>query len=134
MNGTCVGTYVQLTFVIHQQLTYKNMSNSVHNCESCSCMNCQGNELIVHVRIRKILLTVLTIVVICCSVSQLYKYKWSGNKVPCTTYNSNHVLGLLIVFLLTNFIYCLVDLTSALAACSQLSVITNNLSPANYLI
>ena len=30
---------VQLTFVIHQQLTYKNMLNSVHNCESRSRMN-----------------------------------------------------------------------------------------------
>ena len=40
---------VQLTFVIHQQLTYKNMSNSVHNCESLSRMNYQGNGLIAHV-------------------------------------------------------------------------------------
>ena len=49
LNGTCVGTNVQLTFVIHQQLTYKNMSNSVHNCESHSHMNYQGNGLIAHV-------------------------------------------------------------------------------------
>ena len=49
MNGTCLGTNVQLTFVIHQQLTYKNMSNSVHNCESHSPMNYQGNGLIVYV-------------------------------------------------------------------------------------
>ena len=34
---------------IHQQLTYKNVSNSVHNCESCSHMNYQGNGLIAHV-------------------------------------------------------------------------------------
>ena len=34
MNGTCAGTNVQLTFVIHQQVTYKNMSNSVHNSEN----------------------------------------------------------------------------------------------------
>ena len=34
MNGTCVGTNVQLTFVIHQQVTCKNMSNSVHNSEN----------------------------------------------------------------------------------------------------
>ena len=49
LNGTRVGTNVQLTFIIHQHLTYKNISNSVHNCESCSHMNYQGNELIVHV-------------------------------------------------------------------------------------
>ena len=49
MNGTCVGTNVQLTFDIHQQLTYKNMSNSVHNCESCSRKNYQGDRLIAHV-------------------------------------------------------------------------------------
>ena len=49
MNGTRVGTNVQLTFVIHQQLTYKNMLNSIYNCESRSCMNYQGNGLIVHV-------------------------------------------------------------------------------------
>ena len=48
-NGTYVGTNVQLTFVIHQQLTYKSMSNFVHNCESRSRMNYQGNGLIVHV-------------------------------------------------------------------------------------
>ena len=67
---------------------------------------------------------VLTIVVSCCSVSQLYKYKQSGNKVRSTYerwlvfklalyYNSDHVLGLPIVML-----------TSALTACSQLLVIT----------
>ena len=39
----------QLTFIIHQQLTYKNMSNSVHNCESRSHKNYQGNGLIAHV-------------------------------------------------------------------------------------
>ena len=49
LNGTRVGTNVQLTFVIHQQLTYKNMSNSVHNCESRSHMNYQGNRLIARV-------------------------------------------------------------------------------------
>ena len=49
LNRTCVGINVQLTFVIHQQLTYKNMLNSVHNCESRSCMNYQGNGLIAHV-------------------------------------------------------------------------------------
>ena len=49
LNGTRVGTNMQLAFVIHQQLTYKKMSNSVHNCESCSCMNYQGNGLITHV-------------------------------------------------------------------------------------
>ena len=48
----------------------KNMSNSVHNCESPR-MNYQGNGLIAQ----------LTIVVSCSSVSQLYKYKQSGNKV-----------------------------------------------------
>ena len=46
---TRVGTNVQLTFVIHQQLTYKNMSNSVYNCESRSHMNYRGNRLIAHV-------------------------------------------------------------------------------------
>ena len=76
MNGTRVGTDVQLTFVIHQQLTCENMSNSVHNCKSCSRINYQGNGLIAHVRIRNILLMALTIVVSCCSVS---KYKQSGN-------------------------------------------------------
>ena len=35
-HGTCVGTNVQITLVIHQQLTYRNMLNSVHNCESHS--------------------------------------------------------------------------------------------------
>ena len=50
MNGTRVGTNVQLTFIIHQQLTYKNMSNSVHNFKSRSCMNFQGNRLIVRVQ------------------------------------------------------------------------------------
>ena len=49
MNGTRVGTNVQLTFAIHQQLTYKNISNSVHNCESRSRMNYQGDGLIAHV-------------------------------------------------------------------------------------
>ena len=49
MNGTRVGTNVQLTFVIHQQLTYKNILNSVHNCESHSRMNYQGDGLIAHV-------------------------------------------------------------------------------------
>ena len=38
MHGTSVGTRVQLTCaIIHQQLSYKNMSNSVHNCESNTC-------------------------------------------------------------------------------------------------
>ena len=56
MNGTCVGTNVQLTFVIHQQVTYKNLSNSVHNSENYtlnvlinSHINYQGNGLIAHV-------------------------------------------------------------------------------------
>ena len=49
LNGTRVGTNVQLTLVIHQQLTYKNISNSVHNCESRSRMNYQGIGLIAHV-------------------------------------------------------------------------------------
>ena len=49
LNGTRLGTNVPLIFVIHQQLTYKNMSNSVHNCESRSHMNYQGNGLIAHV-------------------------------------------------------------------------------------
>ena len=84
MNGTRVGTKLQLTFIIHQQLTYKNMLNSVHNCESRSCMNYEGNGLKVHVHIRNILLMALTIVVSCSSVSQLYKYKQSGNKVRST--------------------------------------------------
>ena len=39
MHETRVGTNVQLTFVIHQQLTYKNMLNSVHNCESHTRIN-----------------------------------------------------------------------------------------------
>ena len=34
MNGTRVGTNVQLTFIIHQQVTYKNMLSSVHNGEN----------------------------------------------------------------------------------------------------
>ena len=67
LNGTRVGTNVHLTFAIHQQLTYKNMLNSVHNCESRSRMNYQGN-IAVHVRIRNILLMALTIVVSCCIV------------------------------------------------------------------
>ena len=56
MHETRVGTNVQLTFVIHQQLTYKNMLNSVHNCESHthnafinSRINYEGNGLIVHI-------------------------------------------------------------------------------------
>ena len=73
MHETRVGTNVQLTFVIHQQLTYKNMLNSVHNCESHtrkafinSRINYQGNGLIAH--IYEIFLMALTIVVSCCSV------------------------------------------------------------------
>ena len=56
MHETRVGTNVQLTFVIHQQLTYKNLLNSVHNCESHtrnafinSRINYQGNGLIAHI-------------------------------------------------------------------------------------
>ena len=56
MHETRVGTNVQLTFVIHQQLTHKNMLNSVHNCEShtrnafiSSRINYQGNGLIAHI-------------------------------------------------------------------------------------
>ena len=52
MHETRVGTNMQLTFVIHEQLTNKNMLNSVHNCESHtrinSLINYQGNGLIVH--------------------------------------------------------------------------------------
>ena len=73
MHETRVGTNVQLTFVIHQLLTYKNMLNSVHNCESHtrnafinSRINYQGNGLIAH--IYEIFLMALTIVVSCCSV------------------------------------------------------------------
>ena len=84
MHGTRVGTNVQLTFVIHQQLTYQN---SVHNCESNthsalinSRINCQGNGLIAHIILSNILMA-LIIVVFCCSVPQLYKNKQSGNKV-----------------------------------------------------
>ena len=56
MHGTRVGKKMQLTFIIQQQLTYKNLSNSVHNCESHthnafinSHINYQGNELIAHI-------------------------------------------------------------------------------------
>ena len=56
MNGRHVGTNVQLTFVIHQQVTYKSLSNSVHNSENYahnalinSHINYQGNGLIAHV-------------------------------------------------------------------------------------
>ena len=56
IHGTRVGTNVQLTFIIHEQLTYKNMLNSVHNCESHtrnalinSRINYQGNGLIAHI-------------------------------------------------------------------------------------
>ena len=92
MHGTHVGTQVQLTFVIHQQLTYKNMSNSVHNCESNthsalinSCVNCQGNDgLIAHNILSNILMALIIVVRICCSVPQLHKYKQSGNKVRST--------------------------------------------------
>ena len=86
MHETCVGTNMQLTFVIHQQLTYKNILNSVHNCESHARINFrinyQGNGLIAH--IKEIFLMALTIVVSCCSVPQLYKYKQSENKVRNT--------------------------------------------------
>ena len=75
----CRHINIQLTFIIHQQLTFKNMSNSVHTCESCSHMNYQG-KWVISACIRNILLMALTIV-FCCSVSQLYKYKHSGNKV-----------------------------------------------------
>ena len=37
MNGTRVGTNVQLTFIIYQQVTYQNTSNSVHNSENYIC-------------------------------------------------------------------------------------------------
>ena len=84
MNGTHVGTNMQLTFVIYRQLTYKNMLNSVHNCESHFRMNYQGNGLTAHVAIRNVLLRAFTIVVSCCSVSQLYKYKQRGNKERST--------------------------------------------------
>ena len=83
MNGTHVGTNVQLTFIIHQQLAYKNMSNLVLNCESSSRMNYQGNR-VNSACIRNILLMALTIIVFCCSVSQLYKYKQNRNKVRST--------------------------------------------------
>ena len=65
MHETRLGTNVQLTFVIHQQLTYQNMLNSVHNCESHTCnafINSHINWLIA------IFLMALTIVVSCCSV------------------------------------------------------------------
>ena len=86
MNGTRVGTNVQLTFVIHQQVTYKNMSNSdVHNSENYtrnalinSHINYQGNSACNKIII---LIMVLTIVISCCSVPQLYEYKQNGNKV-----------------------------------------------------
>ena len=39
MNGTHVSTNMQITFVIYQQLTYKNKSNSVHNCEATHVMH-----------------------------------------------------------------------------------------------
>ena len=87
MNGTRVDTNMQLTFVIHQQVTYKNMSNSVHNSENYTCnalinsrINYQGNSACN----KNILIMVLIVVVSCCSVSQLYKYKQSGKKVRST--------------------------------------------------
>ena len=56
MHETRVGTNMQLTFVIHQRLTYKNMLNPVHKCESHtrnafinSCINYQGIGLIAHI-------------------------------------------------------------------------------------
>ena len=60
------------------------MSNSVHNCESRSHMNYQGNEWDDSACIRNIFLMALTIVVSCCGVSQLYKYKQSENQVRST--------------------------------------------------
>ena len=70
MHGTCVS-------VIPQQLPYKNMSNSVHNCESNtrstlinSRINYQGYTLIAH--ICKEYFMALIIV--------MYTYKQSGNK------------------------------------------------------
>ena len=61
MYETRVGTNVQLTFVIDQGLTYKNMLNSVHKCESHthnafinSRINYQGIGLITHIYIRNI--------------------------------------------------------------------------------
>ena len=65
-----------LTFVIYQRLTYINMSNSVHNCESHSRMNYQGIGLIE----KDFTNGTYYCCVSCCSVSQLYKYKQSGNK------------------------------------------------------
>ena len=58
---------------------------------------------------------VLTIVVSCCSLSQLYKYKQSENKVRSMQegwlafkhalyYNSDHVLGLPVVMLTNLYI------------------------------
>ena len=87
MNGTRVGTNMQLTFVILQQVTYKNMSNLLHNSENYtrnalinSLINYQGNSACN----KNILIMALTIVVSCCSVPQLYEYKQSGNKVRST--------------------------------------------------
>ena len=84
----------------------------------------------------------LIIVVSCCSVPQLYK---SGNKVRSTYvrrvaiafiqvlyYSSYCVLGLPIVFA-NKFLYSLADPKSALASCSQLLVVTNNLNSAGCL-
>ena len=71
MNGTHVGTNVQITFVIHQQLTYKNMLNSVHNCESHiqnALINSRINYQVDSACIRNILIMALTIVVSSCSV------------------------------------------------------------------
>ena len=48
MNGTRVDTNVQLTFVIHQQVTHKSLSNSVHNSENYT-HNALINSRIVHV-------------------------------------------------------------------------------------
>ena len=72
----------------------------------------------------------LTIVVSCCSVPQLYKYKQSGNKVRNTYVRGvvslytrvilqklSCIIGLPVVFA-NIFIYCLSGAKMALVACS----------------
>ena len=81
----------------------------------------------------------LTIVVSCCSVPQLYKYKQSKKYVRrvVSLYTRvilqelSCIIGLPVVFA-NKFIYCS-DSKSALVACSQLLVVINNLNPAGCL-
>ena len=84
----------------------------------------------------------LTIVVSCCSVPQLYKYKQKQSKKYVRRVVSlytrvilqklSYIIGLPVIFA-NEYIYCLLDAKSALVACSQLLVVTNNLNPAGCL-